>query len=222
MRFLLYFLLVFSATAVLAQRSGPTRFENEVLAFERTDSLSPVAPGAIVFTGSSSVRMWKTLEEDFPDRRVINRGFGGSTFPDLLHYADRLIFAYQPSAVFVYEGDNDINDGASPKAVLKHAKQLRKMIARQLGKEVPVVFISPKPSLSRWQLKEKYEKANALLKAYADKHLHTYYADVWTPALQSNGQVRDDIFIGDNLHMNAKGYDIWRAAIGPVLEVVVH
>lgn len=215
---LLLLLLLLVGTALPAQSTDPTRFAEEVRAFERADSLDPVAPGSLLFTGSSSVRFWKSLAEDYPDYPVVNRGFGGSEFSDLLYYADRLIYTYRPRAVFVYEGDNDINAGDTPAQVLEQARQLRKRIAKALGKEVPVIFISPKPSVARWQLKTKYEEANALLKAYADRSKHTYYADVWTPALQENGEVRDDIFIADDLHMNAKGYAIWREALAPFVE----
>lgn len=216
MRLLIF--LLFTAPLLAQQTTDVTRFEGAIREFERQDSLEPVTPGVVLFTGSSSVRFWQSLNEDFPDHQVLNRGFGGSEFSDLIHYADRVIYSYRPSAVFIYEGDNDINAGDTPAGVLRQAKKLRRMIAKNLGKEVPVVFISPKPSLARWALKEQYERANALLEGYAERTDHTYYADVWTPALQSDGTVRDDIFISDDLHMNAGGYAIWREVIAPFLD----
>ncbi|MBB4079542.1 lysophospholipase L1-like esterase [Lewinella aquimaris] len=215
MRYLLFSLLL-SCSLLTAQDA--TRFESSIQAFEAADEVEPVAPGVILFVGSSSIVKWNTVAEDLPGHRVLNRGFGGSEFSDLLYYADRVIYPYQPSVVFVYEGDNDIAAGDSPKEVLKQAKKLRKLIAKNVGKDVPVVFISPKPSVARWALKEKYEDANARLRTYTEKTDHTYYADVWTPALQANGEVRDDIFIADNLHMNEAGYDIWRAVISPIVD----
>ncbi len=200
------------------QDAGPERLEGEVSQFEAADKIEPVDPNVILFVGSSSVRMWKSLQEDLEGHRVLNRGFGGSNFHDLIYYADRLIYAYHPKAVFVYEGDNDISGGDSARDVLRSARKLRKMIARNLGKDVPVVFISPKPSVSRWNLHEEYEKANELLEKLADKQDNTYFVDVWNPALQPNGTVRDDIFLADNLHMTADGYDIWEAAIEPMVE----
>ena len=215
MRLLLCLLL--TSFGLCAQSANPTRFEAEVDAFERADAENPPPDRPIVFTGSSSVRMWKSLPDDFPDRPVINRGFGGSTFPDLIHYADRLIFAYDPSAVYVYEGDNDINAGYTPAEVLRFAERLRTMIADSLG-PVPVYFISPKPSVARWQLKAEYELTNALLETYAAHTDHTFYVDVWNPVLAADGEVRDDIFLGDDLHMNEKGYDVWRTVIGEALK----
>ena len=216
---LLLLLSLVSVSCLRAQSlPDPTRFEEAIVSFESADEEDPIDPGVILFVGSSSVVMWKSLAEDLQGHRVLNRGFGGSNFNDLIHYADRVIYPYRPKAVFVYEGDNDIAGGSSPKEVYRSAKQLRKMIADNLGKEVPVVFISPKPSVARWELKEAYEEANARLEKLAAKKEHTYFVDVWTPALQDNGSVRTDIFVADNLHMNAKGYDIWEAAIEPMVE----
>ena len=216
---LLLLLLGLTGFSLRAQElPDPTRFESSIEAFERADAADPVDQDVILFVGSSSVVMWKTLEEDLAGHHVLNRGFGGSNFNDLIHYADRVIYPYAPKAVFVYEGDNDIGIGATPKQVYRDAKKLRKMIAKALGKDVPVVFISPKPSVARWAMRASYEEANEKLAAYADKKPHTYFADVWTPALGPDGSVRPDIFVEDNLHMNAKGYDIWEATIGPIVD----
>ena len=214
----LLFVLLPLAGANAQDLPAPTRFENAIVAFEGADTEDPVDPGVILFVGSSSVVNWRTLAEDLPGHRVLNRGFGGSNFNDLIHYADRVIYPYRPKAIFVYEGDNDISMGNSAKQVAKDAKKLRTMIARELGKDVPVVFISPKPSVARWEQREIYEDANARLAAYAAKKNHTYFVDVWNPALRPDGSVRPDIFVEDNLHMNAAGYDIWEATIGPVVD----
>ena len=100
---------------------------------------------------------------------------------------------------------------------MKEAKKLRKLIKKELG-NTPVVFISPKPSVARWEMKDKYEELNTRLKKYADKKKNTEYADVWNPALDENGMVFNNIFREDNLHMNAEGYKIWQKALEPYLE----
>lgn len=215
---LLTFLLLFCYNLSAQQTEGPEKWETTIQRFEARDANVPHSPGMALFVGSSSVVKWNTLDIDLPGHIVLNRGFGGSNFHDLIYYADRVIFPYKPGIVFVYEGDNDLAQGDSPKQVLKSAKKLRKMIAKALGKDVPVVFISPKPSLARWELKTAYETTNSLLKAFTEKKAHTYFADVWTPSLKANGEVMDDIFVSDNLHMNAKGYDIWAAVIRPMVE----
>lgn len=203
----------------LIAQEGPTRFEEEVKAFEKKDARNTYPDGINLFVGSSSIRMWEGIEGYFPGFLILNRGFGGSEFSDLIYYADRLIYPYKPVKIFIYEGDNDIAAGEDPKAILKEAKELRKMIAENLGKDVPVFFISPKPSVARWNLKKQYEELNNLLSKYASKTDKTEFIDVWTPALDENGEVMKEIFLEDNLHMNKKGYIIWQSAILPYLNM---
>ncbi len=206
----------FAFTSV-AQEQGPERWEETIQKFEQQDAPNPIESGAILFTGSSSIAKWQDISDYFPDQRIINRGFGGSQFSDLLHYADRVIYPYQPSKIFIYEGDNDIAAGDSPKQIMREAKKLRKKIKKELG-DTPVVFISPKPSVARWELKATYEDLNARLKKYADKTKDTEFADVWNPALNDNGKVVEHIFLKDNLHMNAEGYKIWQEVLVPYVE----
>lgn len=202
-----------------AQEQGPERWETSIQKFETQDKEMMPEKGGILFVGSSSVAIWRDVADYYPDYNIINRGFGGSQFSDLLYYADRVIYPYQPKKVFVYEGDNDVSAGDSPKSILKEAKRLRKMIAKNLGKEVIVIFISPKPSVARWNLKTTYEETNALLAKYAAKKKNTEYADVWTPALDENGKVFEHIFLKDNLHMNKAGYEIWKKALLPYVKM---
>ena len=209
--------LLGGAFDLIFAQSGPERWEPVIRQFEQQDSANPVPPGAILFVGSSSIAKWQDVADYFPDRRVLNRGFGGSEFSDLLHYADRVIYPYQPAKIFIYEGDNDLANGKSPEQILDEAKQLRSKIRKALG-NTPVVFISPKPSVARWELKNQYEKLNALLKKYADQEENTEFADVWTPALDEEGRVFSHIFVEDSLHMNAAGYRIWQKALAPYLE----
>ena len=198
-------------------KKGPERWEETIKNFEKADQQNPPKEGVILFTGSSSVVMYKDLAKDFPNYNVLNRGFGGSQFSDLMYYTDRVIYPYKPSKIFIYEGDNDIAGGKLPKDVLAEAIQLRKEIAKKLP-GVPVVFISPKPSVARWGIKEKYEEVNKGLKAYADKTKNTMFADVWTAMLDENGKVYDHIFIEDNLHMNSDGYAIWKRVLEPYMD----
>lgn len=194
----------------------PTRFEDSVVEYEQYDQQHPFPEGAVLFVGSSSVRMWKSLDEDLPAVTAVNRGFGGSQFSDLLYYLDRLVTCYKPSKIFIYEGDNDIASGKKPEKILDDAKQVRQKIASALP-GVPVYFIAAKPSMARWKLRKKYQQLNSLLAVYASKTPDTGFVNVWEPALDENGEVMKDIFLEDNLHMNEKGYAIWKAAIEPFL-----
>ena len=199
------------------EKEGPERWEETIQKFEESDQANPPQEGAILFTGSSSIVMYQDLAKDFPDHDVLNRGFGGSQFSDLAYYADRVIYPYKPSKIFIYEGDNDIAVGEKPKDVFKEAKELREEIAKALP-GVPVVFISPKPSVARWELKEEYEELNKRLKKYADRTENTMYADVWSAMLNEEGVVYDHIFLEDNLHMKPEGYAIWKSVLEPYME----
>lgn len=201
-------------TPLIAQKTYP--FANEIAKFDSLDIVNGIKPNPVIFTGSSSVRMWKDLETTYPGYNVLNRGFGGSTFVELIHYAHQTMYKYQPSLIFIYEGDNDVSNGDSPELIFNRMQSLVFQIRNQLGK-VPIVLISPKPSVARWALKDKYLAVNAYFKAYADLHEDVYFADVWTPVLKEDGSVRTDIFLKDDLHMNEKGYHIWRKTLEPFL-----
>lgn len=202
-------LIVFGAVFNL-QAQDPTRFAQQIEEILTSQQDAPASP--IIFTGSSSVRMWKSLATDFPNHPVLNRGFGGSQMSDLLYYLDRLVIADQPKQVFIYEGDNDISAGKSNKEILKDFKEGYKRIRKALP-DTEIVLISPKPSIARWELRSQYETLNAALAKWAGKKKNLRFADVWVPMLNAQGEPMPDIFIQDNLHMNAKGYAIWREVI---------
>lgn len=206
--------LLFSSTIVYGQVYNPEIFGKDIKTFDKRDTVENVQPGSNLFVGSSSITNWKDIANYFPQSYVINRGFGGSKFEDLLYYADRVIMPYKPAKIFVYEGDNDIASGIDTETLMKQAKELRKKIALAFP-EVPVVFISVKPSVARWNLKDKYVAFNKALKKYAKKEKHTAFADVWTPMIDVDGTVFKDVFLKDNLHMKPSGYEIWQKVLEP-------
>lgn len=209
-------LLIFFVSPSVAQEYNPKTFEKEIAGFDRKDTAENAKPGSNLFVGSSTLRMWQDMQSYFPDGYVINRGFGGSKFEDLLYYADRAIIPYKPAKIFVYEGDNDIAAGIPTAVILRQAKQLREKISRQLP-GVPVVFIGAKPSVARWHLKDKYEEFNKALKSYSNKTKQTQFVDVWQPMLDKDGMVYRHIFLQDNLHMKPEGYKIWQKVLTPYL-----
>lgn len=194
----------------------PKRFAEDIQKFEELDKQKP-SEGDILFVGSSSIRFWTTLQQDFPDYEVLNRGFGGSHMSDLLYYLDELVLKHKPRKVFIYEGDNDINDKEDSNAILKEAKEIVQKIHQELP-NTKIIFISAKPSIARWNLKNQYLQLNYRLQSYANQYSYLDYIDVWTPMLDSRGNPMVDIFIEDNLHMNAKGYAIWQKVIEPYLK----
>ncbi|CAD5251376.1 MULTISPECIES: SGNH/GDSL hydrolase family protein [unclassified Imperialibacter] len=209
-RLLLISALFLGGFALLAQ--NPQRFQGEIDKYAQ-EAAAVNNKKLALFTGSSSIRIWDDMAERFPKKNVVNRGFGGSSMSDLLYYTDDLIFKYSPSKIFIYEGDNDIASGKTPDQILADAKTILTQIREKLPKKVKVYFISAKPSVSRWNLKDKYVDFNKQLEAWTKTEANVDYIDVWTPMLQPSGEVMDDIFREDNLHMTSKGYDIWEKVI---------
>lgn len=195
----------------------PWRFREEIEAFEVLDKQAPFENGNIVFTGSSSVRFWPNIDKDYPNVPVLNRGFGGSTMSDLNYFWDKLILQYHPSKVFIYEGDNDIFAGKSIEEIMSDTESLISKIKKHLP-QTKIYLISPKPSVARWDLKDRYEQLNYKMALWAMWEPTVTFIDVWSPMIKSDGEVMHDIFIGDNLHMNAKGYEIWKEVIRPFVE----
>jgi lysophospholipase L1-like esterase len=191
-------------------------WEPEIAAFERMDKTNPPPPGAILFVGSSSIRLWKTLAQDFSSHHVINRGFGGSQIADCTAFADRIILPYKPKLILVYAGDNDIAANRTPEQVLADFQALVKQVHGTLP-AARIEFISIKPSISRWPLAEKVKAANRLVEEFTRRDARLDFIDVFTPMLGEDGRPRPELFIEDKLHMNAKGYLIWKQVIGPRL-----
>lgn len=188
------------------------RFENEIKAFEKSDSISMPSPKQVLLVGSSSIRLWTTYKEDLAEYSVINRGFGGSFMSDANEYFDRIVGKYKPKYILVYEGDNDIASGKSPETVLEDFKIFVSKVKKQNPKAT-VAFIAIRPSIARVNIVNQQKKANSLIEAYckAEKKLH--FIDVQKHFYLPNGELMQDIFVADNLHLNPKGYQIWTASI---------
>ena len=169
----------------------------------------------VVFTGSSSIRLWKDLPVLFQNPKIINTGFGGSKASDLLYYLDELVLDFNPSKVIIYEGDNDISSGHKINFILKNIKSIIKKIEEK-NKYVQIILISAKPSIMRWDLRRKYIQLNKKYKNLALKNNNIHFADIWSQMIDS-GELKTDIFIEDGLHLNVKGYKIWEKVLRPIL-----
>ena len=202
--------------AVVSADHDSSRWEKYIARFEAADKKQMPQPGGVLFIGSSSIRMWKTLEQDFPGLPVINRGFGGSQIADSNHFAGRIVHPYKPRQIVLYAGDNDVAGGKSPETVLADFQQFLKTVRAKLPK-VRVSFIAIKPSLSRWKLSGKMAMANSLVRDACGKDKRLDYIDIWQPMLDDNGKPRPDLFLGDGLHLNAKGYALWTSIVKPHL-----
>ncbi len=217
--FLKYFSsVILFLTALINVNAQQPPFWYEVQAFKKQDSVSMPPANQILFIGSSSFAMWKDVQNYFPSHPIINRGFGGSSLPDLIRYANHIIFPYQPKQIFIYCGENDLaaSDTITPSIVLNRFKQLFYLIRSGLP-AVPVVYISIKPSPSRKHLMPKMLATNRKIKKFLKKKKRGSFIDVYHKMLDTDGMPLKNIFLEDQLHMNATGYVIWQKALEPYL-----
>lgn len=192
------------------------KWEKEIAAFEAGDRLDPPAPGGIVFVGSSSIRLWSTLAEDFPHHRVLNRGFGGSQIADSVRYADRIVIPYAPRMVVLYAGGNDINKGKTPEQVFADFRAFFSKIRTALP-EADIACISIAGNPKRWEQVEQVKELNGAISGFLKEQPRAHFIDVFPRMLGADGLPLPHIFREDRLHMNAEGYRIWRDAVGPYL-----
>jgi lysophospholipase L1-like esterase len=193
-------------------------WEPAIRDFEEQDKMHPPKPGCIVFAGSSSIRFWDSLVSDMKPLDVINRGFGGSEFSDLDQYAIRIVIAYHPRAVVVYEGDNDLAEGSSktPEMVASDFRKFVQSVHATLP-DTWIYILAIKPSKLRWEQWPKMKAANKLMQDYAETQGRVQYIDIAMPMFDANGNLPRDLFISDGLHPTAKLYALWTSIIKPIL-----
>lgn len=210
-----FLLIVLISVTVLSCAQKP--FQNEIEDFKKADAQNAPPKNAIVFVGSSSFRMWNDVQSDFPGHTIINRGFGGSGLDHATLWADDIIIKHQPKQVVIYSGENDIAGGrVNSGDMIYRFKRLFKKIRTALP-NTHVVYVSMKPSPSREKYRKTIEESNKLIKEFLATQKNTAYVDVFSLMLDSQGKPRKELYLSDDLHMNRKGYEIWKKAIGPVL-----
>jgi lysophospholipase L1-like esterase len=187
-------------------------WEAEIAAIEARQAARPAPANAILFVGSSSIRLWDTLERDFAPAPVINAGFGGSGLADAVRYADRIILPYRPRAVVIYSGENDLAAGGTPERALADFKALISAIHADLP-GTPIVYISMKPSPARWEMADRFREANALIRGHIATDPLLSYVDVWPALLGPDGLPRPEMYVADRLHLSAEGSAAWTTAI---------
>lgn len=192
-------------------------FENEIRAFEKMDITSPPPKNAIVFTGSSSIRLWENVNDYFPGKPILPRGFGGSQLSDVLYYADRAIVAYNPKQVVLYAGENDVAAGKTGQETYARFVALFEHVRQKLP-TVSFAFISLKPSPSRRKFFPEMDVANRLIKDYLAKQQNTDFIDIRPVMLGKNGQPVGTLFKADSLHMLPEGYNRWAGVVRPYLK----
>jgi len=218
-KYLFVFVLFLGILTATAQTTSTIPFQEEINVFIKKDSIAMPADNSILFVGSSSFNYWKDISNYFPGYPIINRGFGGSSLTDIIHFNQETILKYKPKQIYIYCGENDIaaSDTITPQIVFERFKTLYIIIRNHLGSKIPIMYVSIKPSVARWSMEDKFVTANSLIRNFINKQKQTQFLDVHSAMLDTNGEVYKDIFIADKLHMNAKGYAIWQKIIAPTL-----
>jgi lysophospholipase L1-like esterase len=210
-----FFLLAFLAAGAAAG-AAPAKWAASIDAFTRAEAANPPPRDAVLFVGSSSIVRWKSLARDFPEVRVVNRGFGGSELADSVHYLDRLVLPHQPRVVVLYAGENDLQAGATAEEVHARFQAFRQGLHAALP-QTRLVFIAIKPSPSRAKIRERIDRANTLIAATCREDPRLAFADVVPPMLDAAGQPRAELFVADRLHLSEAGYAVWQPIVAPLL-----
>jgi len=186
----------------------PSPFDAEIAAFEKADAKSAPPQNAILFVGSSSIRMWTSVAQDLPDYQVINRGFGGSQATDVVQFMDRIVLPYRPRIIVFFVGTNDLAAGKSPEQVYASYEEFVKRVQTALP-DTRIACISQHLAPVRANLRSKFEQLNRYYKDAIHKFARVDYIDTYKLLLLPNGEPNTSLFIADRLHMNKDGYKIW-------------
>lgn len=211
-----YLLLILTLIALPLAAQDADRWEPAMQAFEKADKANPPKKGGVVFYGSSTIRRWD-LEESFPGKDYVSRGFGGSTTPDAIRYLDRVVLPLEPKVIVLYEGDNDIGRGGTGPQVFQDFKTFVQKVHAALPK-TKIVYLAVKPSIARWHLIDQVRTANLLILEYTYGDPRLIYVDTDAPMLNADGEPRPELFVEDGLHMSDEGYAIWNKLVAPHLK----
>jgi len=192
------------------------QWESEIKAFEASDHANPPPKHCLLFTGSSTIRKWTTLAKDFPGQPVVNRGVGGSEVVDITHFANRIVFPYEPRMIFFRSGGNDIADGKTPEQVFADFKEFVTVMHERLP-NTDIVFISWNATPLRWAQHAQEETYNRMVRDYSGKVSHLVYCDANGFELDKDGKPRPELFEKDRLHFNAAGYKLLAERVRPFL-----
>jgi len=193
-------------------------FWNDILAFKKQDAINPPPVNPILLVGSSSFTRWKDVNEYFPGYPILNRGFGGSVLTDVIRYAYDIIIPYHPKQVLIYCGENDLaaSDTVTAATAVLRFKTLYVIIRQNLPNTV-IDFVSIKPSLVRAKIQPQVIEANRQIKVFLAGQKNAQFIDIYNDMLDAKGQMREELYVGDRLHMKPEGYAIWKKKITPYL-----
>lgn len=202
-----------AAPAPALPSSALARWQSSLDAFSLADRQHRPASDGVLFVGSSTIRLWSSMSQDFRQVPVLlNRGFGGSTMRDCNALVRELVIQYKPRHVMVYAGDNDLAEGRTPDAVLRSFTHFVSSVRSELP-DTRISYISIKPSPLRMALLPQIRQTNALMAGYLQTVPNARYIDIFNPMLAVDGQPRPELFLADRLHLNEAGYRLWQSVI---------
>lgn len=192
-------------------------YEKTIHKFQTEDLDKKPPNNAIVVVGSSSVSFWHpTIKEDLAPLTIVPRGISGCDLSDVVYYVDKIVIPYHPRSVLIYAGENDIVRQSSPEKVNLLFLSFVEKIKRS-NPEVRIYFISIKPSVGRWYLWAKMAEANQLIEAECNKDEKLFFIDITSSLLMEDKTPNPIYFKSDKIHLSKKGYEVWTAAIKPIL-----
>lgn len=194
-------------------------FWDDIQHFKQLNKENPPPKNAVLLVGSSSFTMWKDVDAYFPEKVIVNRGFGGSSLYDLNFYSEELLKPYSPKQIIIYCGENDFagNEKLKPREVFNRFKHFYAEI-RKYYPEVPVAYVSIKLSPSRENLWPKFIETNSLIRKFMERKENAEYIDITKAMNGPDGKIRKDLFLEDMLHMKPEGYQIWKKVMEPYLK----
>ncbi len=215
------FAIIFFGIIKLGQYDNPRLFGFFIKRYSKQDKINFPEPGSIVFTGSSVIKFWKTIEKDLFPFYVLNRGLAGAKINEIVYWVDELVIKYKPKAVVLYAGSNDIQ-GNKPRTstqVLQGFIEFSNKIHKSIP-GLPVIFlpIIPSPAKTRWKNWSEIQKANSLIKEYCETNDFLIYIDNTIEFVDSNGIPKESLFKKDKIHLNDNGYKVWSHSLRPFLK----
>jgi lysophospholipase L1-like esterase len=196
----------------------PNAWESSILQFEKEEKNSPSVKNSILFIGSSTFTLWKTLEKDMTPLKVVNRGFGGSRMADMSRYYNRLVLPHNPKAVVLFAGTNDIS-GKKPATAQEVFQGFLSFIqhVRNTLPKTPIYYVAITPTPSRWKHWDTAREANKQIREYSEENANLHFIDPTAKFLGSDGKPIRTLFRIDKLHPNEKGYRLLTESIKPIL-----
>jgi len=215
-KFFILFILSSFFSSLFAENPDPKRFEKTIEEFIAYDKKNSSPEKAVLFVGSSSIRLWGNLKEDMDGLIVLNRGFGGAHISDVIYYYDQVIKPHKPSKIVMFCGANDAAAGKTPDVIFSDFKTFYDKVKTDYG-HLPIYYISLNPNPNRWEKWPLFQEVNHKIETFCQGQDQLHFVDISKATLGEDGKPLPNIWMKDLLHMNQAGYDIWAKILKPML-----